>query len=111
MNHYLSQVINPVVTSLNSTDPVEATSSVIQVIISTLLLVASIYFLVYFLLGGISFITSEGDKNNIEVAKKQLTYAFIGLCVTFSVYAVMNVLGRVFGISGLENSILNIPHL
>ena len=108
---YLAQISNPVINSLNANNPTGATSSLLQVIISTLLLVASVYFFIYFVLGGISFITSEGDKNNLDLAKNRITYAFIGLFVTLSVYAVTSLVGRIFGIPGLQNFSLDIPHL
>jgi len=106
---YLAAIINPVVPVLNAADPVAATNSILQTIISALIVITCIYFFIYFVLGGINFITSEGDKGQLEVAKKQLTYAFIGIFVTFSVFAVMRLLGTIFGIPGLQNLTIDVP--
>ncbi len=92
-------------------DPVAATSKIIQTVTSTLITVAIIYFLIYFLLGGINFITSEGEKGTLEIAKKQLTYAFFGLMIVFSVFAIMKLIGLIFGYSGLVNLQIMIPGL
>lgn len=109
MLRYLADIM-PTITKLDP-DPVIATNSVIRTVVSTLITVAVIYFLVYFLLGGINFITSEGDKNTLEVAKKQLTYAFLGLVIVFSIFAVMKIIGFIFGLDSLANLQIAIPGL
>lgn len=103
-------ITNPFLGSAyNSSNPIGTLSSLITTLITTLITLAVLYFVVYFILSGYNFITSEGDKNTLEIAKKQATYAAIGLSVVFSVFVVMKILGIVFGIPDLKNLILQVP--
>lgn len=76
-----------------------------------LIIVGVLFFLIQFILGGLKWIQSQGDKSKIEEAQKQLTFAFVGLLVTFSVFMVTKVIGLAFGITGLENLQISLPTL
>lgn len=69
-------------------------------VVNLLFLVAAIIALVYLVLGGIKWITSEGDSKNVEAARNQIIAASIGLAVTFLSYLIIGVLLSFFGISG-----------
>lgn len=71
-------------------------------IITLLLIITSLAAFFYLIIGGIRYITSGGDKAQIESAQKQLTTAIIGLVLVFSVFAIMKVLGDFFGIDLLK---------
>lgn len=60
-----------------------------------LAIVAAFFFLV---LGGIKWITSEGDKERLDQAKKTITAALIGLVLVFALWAILQLLGNFFGI-------------
>jgi len=83
----------------------------ISLFISWLLILGFIFFVVNFILGGIKWIQSQGDKAKIEEAQKQLTYAFVGLLIVFSIFAIIKVIGTTLGITGFENLIINLPRL
>ena len=76
-----------------------------------LILIGFFTFLIYFILGGLKFITSKGDKTKIEEAQQQLTNGFIGMIIVFSVFAVIKLLGSVLGISGLQDLQIVLPQL
>jgi len=86
-------------------------SRTISLFISWLLVLGFIFFVVNFILGGIRWIQSQGDKAKIEQAQKQLTYAFVGLLAVFSVFAIIKVIGTTLGITGFENLIIDLPRL
>lgn len=50
---------------------------------------AALWFLV---LGGFKWLTSEGDKNNVEAARNQIMAAVVGLIVVFLAYLLVNAL-------------------
>lgn len=111
MLRYLAQIKPSVEFNPLPDDPYLATSKIIQTAVGTLITVAIIYFVVYFILGGINFITSEGDKNTLDVAKKQITYAFFGLMIVFSIFAIVKLVGYIFGIDSLTGLGIIVPGL
>lgn len=78
----------------------------LETLISTLLgaltAIAGLGFLIYFVIGGINWITAGGDQQKHQKATKQLTDAAIGLIVVVVAYAIAGIVGTV-----LEVDILN----
>lgn len=64
--------------------------------------VAGIAFALYFLLGGLNWITSGGDKTKIEKAKGMMTNGAIGIIVIAVSYAIVWIVGKALGIDILE---------
>ena len=58
--------------------------------------------LIFFILGGIQWITSSGDKAKIEAARKRLIYSILGLVVAFLSYMIINTIGQFFGVKLLD---------
>ncbi|KKU62737.1 MAG: hypothetical protein UX87_C0044G0010 [Candidatus Amesbacteria bacterium GW2011_GWA1_47_16] len=52
----------------------------------------------YLLWGGIQWISSGGDKEGVEKARKRITHALIGLSVVFSAYALIYIIRVLFNI-------------
>lgn len=59
-------------------------------------IVAVILAVIFLILGGIRWITSGGDAKGIEAARKQITYAIIGLIVTLVAFAIIVIIGQIF---------------
>jgi hypothetical protein len=66
-------------------------------IITTLTIVSGLAFVVYFMLGAFKWITSGGDQNKTEEAKRQLTQAAIGIIVVVVSYFIISIIGSVLG--------------
>ncbi len=102
----LAQLKNPIVgDKLNPSSGVEAVgqfNNVVQVIITSLLVVASIFFVFNFIIGGIRWITSGGDKARIEGARSSILNAVVGLVVVFSVFVILSLLESLFGVNLLQ---------
>jgi hypothetical protein len=92
-------------------DPKGYFNNLVQGIFSIFMLVAVLYFVWHFLMGAYHYIDSSGDEKKIEGAQKQLTYAFVGLFTAFSIFAILKLIGVIFGIPNLENLILTLPTL
>jgi len=71
-------------------------------IITTLTVVASLAFAIYFIIGGLKWITSGGDKNKAEEAKTQMTQAAIGLIVVVVSYFIIGIISNVLGLDILD---------
>ena len=63
----------------------------------TMIIVALVFFFML-VLGGIKWITSQGDKTNVETARNQITNALIGLAIVFAAWAIMKLIGTLFGV-------------
>ena len=75
--------------------------------ISLVLIVAAVVFFFMLVIGGIKWITSGGDKGGTEVARNQITAALVGLVIVFAAWAIMQLIGGLFGITIFSN--LTIP--
>lgn len=65
--------------------------------IQLLIILAGIIAFVFLLLGGIKWITSGGDKGNVEAARNQIVQALIGLIVVFASWGLIILIQNVTG--------------
>jgi len=76
--------------------------TLISTLVGALTAIAGLGFLIYFMIGGITWITAGDDQAKHQKAKKQLTDAAIGLIVVAVAYAIAGVIGVVLGIDILN---------
>lgn len=84
------------------TDPGKLVSGAISLI---MLVVALVFFFIL-LLGGLKWVTSEGDEKKVGAARAQITNALVGLAIVFAAWAIMSLIGKLFGVNIFE---FNIP--
>ncbi len=97
-------ICNPVLKDCTpTTNPTGYVNNVISSIISVFFIVGVIYFIWHIVFAGYHLIGAQGEPKNFETAKNELTYSFIGLAVVFVVFAIVKLVGYVFGIPGLES--------
>jgi len=81
-------------------------SEIINLLIKNFITIAFIggAILAFFFLvsGAIGWITSGGDKENLQKSQKKITAALIGLFVLFSLYAIIRLIGDILGIDLLS---------
>jgi len=82
---------------------------VIGGLVRLVLVVVALVFFFILILGGLKWITSGGDKGKVEAARNQITHALIGLAIVFVAWAIIRLLGTLFGIPDILN--LEIPTL
>jgi magnesium-transporting ATPase (P-type) len=75
--------------------------------ISLVLIVVAIVFFFILVMGGLKWVTSGGDEKKVGAARAQITNALIGLAIVFAAWAIMSLIGTVFGINILNG--LTIP--
>lgn len=110
-NHLLARIINPALNSnignaANVTDGVRVTGQVIRGLINIAFIAGSIIFVAMLILGGIQYISSSGDKENLQKSTKRISSALIGLVILFSLYVI---LGLLSAFTGLDLVNLTIP--
>lgn len=79
---------------------------VLGAFISLLLILAVIIAVLYLILGGIKWITSHGDKAEVETARNHIMAAVLGLIIVFLAFFIINFV-LTFFIPGF--SLFNIP--
>ena len=63
----------------------------------TMLVVALVFFFIL-VLGGIKWVTSEGDEKKVAAARAQITNGLIGLAIVFAAFAIVKLINVIFGI-------------
>jgi len=89
-----------------SSNPAGAADAIVDgvsSIIGLLTIVAAIWFLIQFILGGFSWISAGGDKNKISEAQGKLSSAIIGLTVVVAGWAILALAGQFFGWTDILN--------
>lgn len=71
-------------------------------IIVLIFIIAVLAFFFMFIIGGIQWITSGGDKAATESARGRITAALIGLIIVFAVYAILALIKTFFGFDVTE---------
>lgn len=113
-------LIKPVFAAINNpvlknqaieSNPSSYVNSIIQVFITLLIIVGVLYFVINFIMAGFHMISSQGDVKKYEEAQKSLIYSLLGLALIFIVFAVIKLIGTVFGITGLEGLTISWPSL
>ncbi|MDQ3008379.1 MAG: pilin [bacterium] len=82
--------------------------SLINAVLSFVMVIAALLVFAYLILGGIEWITSGGDKGKTESARNKITAAVIGLIILAASYAILTVVLRFIGFDNL-NDVLNNP--
>ncbi len=74
-------------------------SDIINFGISALFFIGIIVTLVFLIRGGIIWITSGGDKEKLDKARKTIIYAIIGIIVILLSFVIVSTVGSIMGIS------------
>lgn len=64
--------------------------------------IAGIGLLVILLSAGFGFLTSAGDAKKLETAQQRLTYAVVGFLIIFTAYWLVQIAGRIFGLTEVQ---------
>lgn len=72
-------------------------SNLVNKFITFIFMGASIIFVFLVLISAVELLTSGGDKEKIEGARKRLTYAIIGISVLALSFVIINAIGQITG--------------
>ncbi len=78
-------------------------NSFISGVIGVLTIVAGLWFIFVFVSGAIAMISSGGDKGALESARKRIFNALIGLAVVVASIFLIELVGKILGISLILN--------
>lgn len=71
-------------------------------LITTITVVGSLAFVVYFTIGGLKWIIAGGDKTKVSEAQTQMTQSAIGLIVIVVSFFIIGIVGAVLGLDILN---------
>ncbi|MCA9368849.1 MAG: hypothetical protein H6773_04545 [Pseudomonadales bacterium] len=71
--------------------------SFISNIIGVLTVFAAIFFIVYFLIAAITWVTSGGDAGKLQNARERMLHGVMGLVVVVAAYGVIGLIGAILG--------------
>ena len=84
-------------------DGVTVFATFISSAIGLITLIGIIWFIFIFITGALGIITSGGDKNSLEVAKKRITSGIIGIVVMLFAILIIGFMGTIFGLGEILN--------
>jgi hypothetical protein len=105
----MAVISNPVIPGYTSVlDPKTYFNSVLSAVISIFFIVGVVYFIWHIVFAGYHLISSEGDPKRWQSGKDEIIYAVVGLFAILSVFAIIRLIGTIFGITSLSTG-LTIP--
>lgn len=102
LNLFAQRITNPLaprLTPQSTPGAVSLFSDILQRLITLALVAAAVIFFFVFILGGIQWIVSGGDKAKVEAARGRVTNAIVGIFLIFVLWAILTLLENFFGIS------------
>jgi len=85
--------------NVNGTD----VGGIISAILPYIFGAASLLLLVYLVTAGLGMMLSRGDPKAMQSAQAKITNALIGFVIVLFAFAIVSIIGRVFGISVIGN--------
>lgn len=109
MNHHLAQKLQISLppessgtgVSISINGPlrnINSLADIINLMVKFLFPLAGILVFVYFVWGGLSFITSHGDPEKVTGGKTKMTSALVGFILLFLSYFLVGVVARILGL-------------
>lgn len=80
----------------------EELASLFSKIIGVMTVVAGLWFIIQFVLGGYGFLSAGGDTDAFNRARDKIVHAIIGLVVVIAAYAIVGIIGTIFGFPILQ---------
>lgn len=72
--------------------------SIVSGLVRLAMVIVALVFFAMLIMGGIRWITSRGDKTEVENARNQITHALIGLAIVFVAWAILALIRSLFGV-------------
>jgi len=77
--------------------------------VSLVMIIAAIASFGYLIWGGITWITSGGDKGKVEEARMRISAALVGLVIVAAAWAIMLMVQHFLGINIFGDTAVNLP--
>lgn len=77
-------------------------SNILSLAITAIIIIGGLYFFFMLTLGAIKWLSSGGDKGQVQSARDQITHALVGLVILFSAWAIAGLVETIFGINLIQ---------
>jgi len=94
------QPVSPVYSP--SADPAANLEVIISTGLGVMTVVGGLFFVVYFFLGALKWVTAGGDSGKVGKARDEMIQGVIGLIILVAAYAIVGLIGTIIGIDLLN---------
>ena len=84
-------------TSVNPIAKFNSIGSILNLLLPTIMIVASLVFLAILLYGAFTYVTSSGEQDKVQKPRKTITYSVLGLVLILFSYLIVSLVGVVTG--------------
>lgn len=84
-------------TTINPIAKFNSLGSVLNLVLPTVMIVAALLFLAILLYGAFTYVTSSGEQDKVQKARKTITYSVLGLVLILFSYLIVSLVGLVIG--------------
>ena len=102
---YADGIVNPVIPALGTGSGTEIFGRLLSVVITALLVGGVLASLLNLVIGAYRWMSGGRDKAYLQEARERVFHAVTALIVLFSVFAIIRLVGDLFGINLLEITI------
>jgi hypothetical protein len=88
--------------AITKTNAFTLLSNTLSIIVGVLTVIAGIWFLFQIITAGYQWLISGGDKASVAAARDKLTFSLIGLVIIVMAFAIVSLVGTLFGIDFLK---------
>lgn len=92
---YADDVVGTIIAPTGVPREVAETGGLISAIIRFLVVVGGLFTLLQFLLGGLAFITSSGDKGKLTDAQHKIQMAIVGLGIMAASFIIISIVSKI----------------
>lgn len=83
-------------------DPAGTIETILSNVIGFITIVAGLAFILYFIVGGLTWLTARDNQERLEQAKQMITNALVGLMIVVIAWALAGILQTLFGFKFLS---------
>lgn len=84
---------------VNTAPPLSCIFIVIQNVVNAAMALAAAVAVIFIIYASFQYVTSAGDKEKVDNARKRITFAIIGLLVIFFAFAIVNLISTFTGVT------------
>jgi len=82
--------------------PLQDLETIISTSVGILTVVSSLFFIVYFFMAALKWVTAGGDGGKVGKARDEMVQGVVGLIVVVAAYGIIGLLGTIIGINILN---------
>ncbi len=81
---------------------VNAPSNIITASLNLLTIAGIIATLIFIIYGGLLWVTSQGDKQRLDKARRTITFSIVGLIIMILAFVIVQTIGGILGVDWLS---------